>query len=51
MVIESAGDFRHGLEKKSVIRRSQQSRLYLDKAHETLEIIKVQCKICFSKRC
>ncbi|KAI9447458.1 hypothetical protein H4582DRAFT_2051214 [Lactarius indigo] len=33
-------DFRHGLEGKSVIRRSQQSRLYLDKAHETLETVK-----------
>ncbi|KAH8990993.1 hypothetical protein EDB92DRAFT_1816503 [Lactarius akahatsu] len=39
-LLTSARDFRHGLEGKSVIRRSQQSRLYLDKAHETLETVK-----------
>ncbi|KAI9451012.1 hypothetical protein BJY52DRAFT_1299959 [Lactarius psammicola] len=39
-LLTSARDFRHGLERKSVIRRSQQSRLYLDKAHETLETVK-----------
>ncbi|KAN0137452.1 hypothetical protein V8E53_004897 [Lactarius tabidus] len=39
-LLTRAKDFRHGLEKKSVIRRTQQSHLYLDKAHETLETIK-----------
>ncbi|KAI0296107.1 hypothetical protein B0F90DRAFT_1747326 [Multifurca ochricompacta] len=39
-LLTSAMDFRYGIEKKSVIRRSQQSRLYLDKAHETLQTIK-----------
>ena len=51
-MIISAKDFRHDLEKKSVLRRSQQSRLYLDKAHETLETVKrvkVQCKTYLSK--
>src|SRR5258708_7427295 len=32
----SASDYRHGIEKKRAIRRSHQSRLYLDKAKETL---------------
>jgi len=40
-LLTSARDFRHDLERKSVIRRSQQSRLYLDKAHETLETVKI----------
>ncbi|KAI0274567.1 hypothetical protein BGY98DRAFT_1178339 [Russula aff. rugulosa BPL654] len=35
-----ASDYRHGIEKKGAIRRSQQSRLYLDKAKETLRTIK-----------
>ncbi|KAH8982636.1 hypothetical protein EDB86DRAFT_326563 [Lactarius hatsudake] len=39
-LLTSARDFRHGLEGRGVIRRSQQSRLYLDKAHETLETVK-----------
>jgi len=39
-LLTSARDFRHGLERKSVIRRSQQSRLYLDMAHVTLETVK-----------
>ncbi|KAH9166402.1 hypothetical protein EDB89DRAFT_1910720 [Lactarius sanguifluus] len=39
-LLTSARDFRHGLEGKSVIRRSHQSRLYFDRAHETLETVK-----------
>lgn len=38
-LLTSARDFRHGLEKKSLIQRSQQARLYFDKAHETLETV------------
>jgi hypothetical protein len=39
---ESSNDYRHGLEHKSGIRRSQQSRLYLEKALETLKAVEVR---------
>lgn len=50
MVIIRARDFRIGLERKSVILRSQQSRLYLDEAHITLETVKVLRQTYLSKK-
>jgi len=39
-LLTSANDYRRGIEKKNAIRRSQQSRLYLDKTKETLRTVK-----------
>ncbi|KAI0248429.1 hypothetical protein BJV78DRAFT_1284777 [Lactifluus subvellereus] len=40
-LLTSARDFRYGMETKNVVHRSQQSRLYLGKAHETLQTVQL----------